>query len=100
MKKPFYNAVFAVGYITLVVSFINSLSNFPEIPEKNIFIPIGMISLLVFSVVVMAFLFFYQPVLLLLEQKRAEALKFLFTTAAIFAGIAAIIIVIALFVLA
>jgi hypothetical protein len=45
-----------------------------------------MLSLLVLSVSVMAFLFFYQPVVLLLDGKREEALAFFLRTVGTFAA--------------
>jgi hypothetical protein len=48
--------------------------------------PMIMLSLLVLSVSVMAFLFFYQPVVLLLDGKRDEALAFFLRTVGTFAA--------------
>jgi hypothetical protein len=86
-KKSFYNAILAAGYITLVVSGMNWITSIPQKPEDNIFMPITMIALLVLSVALMAYLFFYQPVLLLLDGKREEAIKLFLGTVAIFAGL-------------
>ncbi len=57
----------------------------------------GMLSLLVLSVSVMAFLFFYQPVIMLLEGKRQEAVTFFFKTVATFAIATALILLISIF---
>jgi hypothetical protein len=86
-KKPLYNAILAAGYISILISLINWFTNLPHSPEDNVFMPITMLSLLVLSVALMAYLFFYQPVLLLLDNKRSEAAKLLLTTIAIFAMI-------------
>ena len=72
MKKPFLYALVAAVYIMFIVLSITTLG--PSIPEPNIVIPIGMLSLLVLSVAVMAFLFFFEPVQLLIEKRQKEAL--------------------------
>ena len=86
------------GYIASGVSFMNWVSAMPHPPQDNIFMPIGVLALLVLSVAIMAFLFFYQPVLLLLDGKRPEAVKFFLTTVAIFAGLTIIFGALALFI--
>jgi len=72
MKKPFLYALVASEYIVFLVLSVSTFG--PAIPEPNIVIPIGMLSLLVLSVAVMAFLFFYEPVQLLIEGRQKEAL--------------------------
>ena len=84
-KKAFYHAIIAAGYITILVSVVDVVSRMLHSHGGNIFMPISMLTLLVLSVAVMAFLFFYEPVLLLIEGKRSEAVKLLFSTIAIFA---------------
>ncbi|HEU0080974.1 MAG TPA: hypothetical protein VFQ72_03040 [Candidatus Paceibacterota bacterium] len=85
MKKPIYNAVLAAGYIAILVSAASWANSIPHSPQDNIFMPMAMLSLLTLSVAVMAFLFFYQPVILLIEGKRAEALRLFLSTVGIFA---------------
>lgn len=51
----------------------------------NILMPMGMLALLVLSVAVMGFLFFYRPLVLMLEGDHAEAASFFLTTVGIFA---------------
>ena len=84
-KKPFYNATIAAGYIALVISIMNWLTGLPEPTKGNLFVPMGMLSLFVLSAAIMGFLFFYEPALLLIEHKRAEAVAFFFKTVAAFA---------------
>lgn len=98
-KKSLYNAILAAGYITLVVSLMNWISEIPHKPEDNVFMPITMLALLVLSVAVMAFLFFYQPVLLLLDGKRPEAVKLFLGTLALFAGLVIVFFVTAMFII-
>jgi hypothetical protein len=78
---------------------MNWISSIPNKPEDNVFMPITMIALLVLSVALMAYLFFYQPVLLLLDGKRAEAVKLFLGTVAIFAGITITFFVSAMFII-
>ncbi len=53
--------------------------------KASVFIPMGMLGLLVFSVALMAYLFFYQPVLMLIEGEREKAVKLFLQTLGIFA---------------
>ncbi|KKT62266.1 MAG: hypothetical protein UW88_C0001G0123 [Candidatus Collierbacteria bacterium GW2011_GWD2_45_10] len=65
--------------------------NFATQPLKNkpdtFFAPIVFLSLLTLSVAVMAFLFFYQPLMLFLEGKKKEAVNLFLKTVGIFATI-------------
>lgn len=95
---PFWNAAGAAAYIGLVVLFLQYLNAIGQnVPDNRVLDPMGAISLLVFSVAVMAYLFFYQPAVLLIDGKKKEALAYFFTTLAVFGVItAAIFAVIAL----
>ena len=53
--------------------------------RESIFVPMGMLSLLVLSVALMAYLFFYQPVIMLIEGQREKAVKLFLQTVGIFA---------------
>ncbi|HCQ31201.1 TPA: hypothetical protein DIU27_02345 [Candidatus Collierbacteria bacterium] len=86
-KNPFVNALSAAAYIILGVT----VMNFATQPLKNkpdtFFAPIVFLSLLTLSVAVMAFLFFYQPLMLFLEGKKKEAVNLFLKTVGIFATI-------------
>jgi hypothetical protein len=58
------------------------------------FIPIILLSLLTLSVAVMAYVFGYQPLILLLDNKRKEAISLFLKTVAIFGVITFILILI------
>jgi len=88
-KNPFINAVAASLYIVGVVSFINFLKVLGDEPD-TILIPMAMLSLLVLSVAVMAFLFFFQPVQLLIDGDRLGAASLFLKTLATFAVITAL----------
>jgi len=66
-------------------------------PLKNkpdtFFAPVVFISLLTLSVAVMAFLFFYQPLLLFIEGKKKDAVNLFVKTVGIFAAITAMFLV-------
>lgn len=87
-KNPFLNAVFATLYISGVVSVISYFEgNTPEGSGEFFLVPIAFLSLFVLSASVMAYLFLGQPFMLYHDGKKAEALKFFFTTVATFAVI-------------
>ncbi len=81
---PFKNAVLAAGYVTfvaLVMFYGSKLFGGPD----NVLMPIAALSLLVLSVAVMAYLFFYTPVMLYIQDRKAEAVSFFFRTVGFFA---------------
>lgn len=87
--NPFYNAILAIAYIVLLVTGIFLTTNFHGAPQESIIYPMVMLSLLVLSAALMAYLFFYQPVIMLLDGKREKAVKLFLQTVGIFAvGIA------------
>jgi hypothetical protein len=89
--NPFMNALAAAAYIggvALCMQFIQSLRH--DTPD-TLLDGIGIMSLFVFSAAVMAFLFFYQPVLKLLENKKAEAVSYFLKTLGIFGVITIVV---------
>lgn len=98
-KKSLYHALLAAGYITTVVSCMNLITQIPHQPEDNIFMPITMLALLVLSVAVMAFLFFYHPMLLLIDGKRKEAVGLFLGTIVIFAAFTVLFMVLAMYII-
>jgi len=82
--SPFLNALGAAAYIALIVSLMQGVI-FQAAPHDSIFIPMAMLALLVLSVAVMAALFFYEPVRLLIEGKRPEAVAYFGKTLGAFA---------------
>ena len=85
--NPIYNAAGAAAYIGAVALFMHYIESVRHDTPDTIFDGMGVISLLVFSVAVMAFLFFYRPAVLLIENKKKEALSYFFTTLLIFGAI-------------
>ncbi|HVU80046.1 MAG TPA: hypothetical protein VHD37_01645 [Candidatus Paceibacterota bacterium] len=89
IKKPFYNAVLAAGYIVGLVYFVFTFiaqSNTPD-SEASLMVPIAMLSLFVLSAAVMGYLFLYEPLMLYFDGKRKEAAQFFLSTTGIFACI-------------
>ena len=92
-KNPLINAISAFAYIILVVSVMTfvtqPLSNKPD----TFFAPVTFLTVLTLSVTVMAFLFFYQPVLLFIEGKKKEAVNLFAKTVGIFAVFTVLVLV-------
>lgn len=84
--NPFINALAALAYIAAVVSFI--FYGIEEGPDpEGIIMPITMLSLLVLSVLAMAYCFFFQPVQLYLDGKKREAAALFVQSVGLFACI-------------
>lgn len=84
-KNPIINALCASAYIFLGVTIMSYVTKPLQNKPDTFFAPIVFLSLLTLSVAVMAFLFFYQPIILLIDGHKKEALNFFIKTVAIFA---------------
>lgn len=85
--NPLLNALAAAAYIGLLVLFLHGMESLRHDTPDTLLDGMGAISLFVFSAAVMAFLFFYQPVLRLIEHKKAEALSYFLKTLGVFGAI-------------
>lgn len=85
--NPFANAVLAAAYIGLVALFMQFIQSLRHDTPDTLFDGMAVMALFVFSAAVMAFLFFYQPVLLLTENKKAEAVSYFLKTMGAFGAI-------------
>lgn len=95
-RNPFINALFAIAYI---VVFVTSLILGPQYlggPEESIFYPMLGLAFLTLSVAVMAYLFFYQPVLMLIDGQREAGVKLFLRTVGVFAVATAILLVVSI----
>jgi nitrogen fixation/metabolism regulation signal transduction histidine kinase len=91
-KNPFYNALAAVGYITLVVSLMTwATSN--SGPDKPFFAPLAALSLLTLSVAVMSYVFFYEPFKMYFDNQKDEAIRLFIKTVGIFGVITFLILI-------
>ncbi|MEN9920200.1 MAG: hypothetical protein RL538_93 [Candidatus Parcubacteria bacterium] len=99
-KNPFYNAAAALMYVVFVVSIIRFLEIFAsDKPDNEFLAPVAMLSLLVLSASTMAYIFFYQPTLMLFQNEQKKALDLFLKTVGIFAAFTAIVFVVMLFTL-
>ena len=92
-KNPIINALSASAYIILVVSIMTFVTHPLKNKPDTFFAPITILSVLTLSVAVMAFLFFYQPLLLFIEGKKKEAVNLFVKTVGIFAAITAVVLI-------
>lgn len=84
-KNPLINALSAAGYIFSVVTIMNFVTQPLRDKPDTFFAPIMVLFMLTLSVAVMAFLFFYQPLLLFIEGKKKQAANLFVKTVGIFA---------------
>lgn len=89
--NPFINAIVATAYIGAVTLFMHFIESLRHDTPDTLLDGIGVISLFVFSAAIMAFLFFYEPVLRLVENKRTEAVSYFLKTLGIFGVITVVV---------
>lgn len=95
--NPFYNALFAISYIVVLVTGFNLVATRLEsVIQETILLPMGFLGVLVFSVALMGYLFFFQPLMMIFDGKREEGVKLFLQTAAVFAVATALIVLTAL----
>ena len=90
--NPYINGIAAVAYVWGLGLLINHISSLHHDTPDNITGTITAFSLFIFTGAVLAFLFFYRPVMLLIERRPHEALIFFLKTLGLF-GITTIIMV-------
>lgn len=90
---PAVNAVLAFAYIGAVSLLLRYLESTRHDTPDTIVDGIGFISLVVFSASVMAFLFFYQPLVLLLERRKREAASYSLKTIGIFGAVTVLMLI-------
>lgn len=90
-KNPIINALSALGYITLVATVINFVSQIHKNKPDTFFAPVAFLSLLTLSAAIMAFIFFYQPLQLFIEGKKKEAVNLFVKTVGVFGAITVVI---------
>lgn len=76
MKKSYLNAVYAIIYIIGIVAIMSS----KIIQGNSVVTEILILALLVLSVATMGYLFVGNPVLIYLDGKKKEAIKYFFET--------------------
>jgi hypothetical protein len=94
--NPFYNALLAIAYIVALVTVAILGPQLLGAPQQSIFYPMLALSVFVLSAALMAYLFFYQPVILLLDGHRQKGVRLFLQTVGIFALAIVILIFIAI----
>ncbi|MDB5187514.1 MAG: hypothetical protein JWO50_34 [Candidatus Kaiserbacteria bacterium] len=82
--NPIYNAIGAAAYVWTVGIVMNYVGQTHSNVPDTFIDPIVVLSLLVFSAALMGFLFFYYPAILLIENKKKEAVDFFLKTLGVF----------------
>ena len=95
-QNPVINALGASAYILLVVTVMNYITHTLGNKPDSYFAPLAFLSLLTLSVVVMAYLFFYQPLQLFIAGKKKEAINLFVGTVGIFGAITAVVLILLL----
>lgn len=90
-RNPIVNALGASVYILLVVTVMNLVTRILSDKPDTFFAPVGFLTLLTLSAAVMVYLFFYNPVLLLVEGKKKAALRLFAQTVGVFGIITAVV---------
>ena len=96
-KNPLINALCASGYIVLIITIMTFVTKPLQNKPDTFFAPVVALSLLTLSVAVMAFLFFYQPLMLFIDGKKKEAVSFFVKTVGIFALITIVAVILLFF---
>ena len=91
MKKPFLHALGAALYIIVIVLVVQVVTSALKSQNETIIVPMTMLSLFVLSAAVMGYLFLSEPLYLLMEHRKQEALIFFAKVVGFFACFVAIL---------
>lgn len=94
MKKPFLHALGAALYIVIIVFVVQAVTSALVSDEETIIIPMTMLSLFVLSAAVMGYLFLSEPLYLLMENRKQEAMAFFAKVVGFFACFLAVFVII------
>ncbi|MFA5136006.1 MAG: hypothetical protein WC489_01275 [Patescibacteria group bacterium] len=97
-KNPIINALSASAYIFLVVSVMTFITRPLKNKPDTFFAPITVLFVLTLSVAVMAFLFFYRPLMLFIDGKKTDAVNFFIKTVGVFAVLTTVVLFLLFFV--
>lgn len=91
-KNPVINGLAASLYIVILV--LVMYFGTQNLPGQDTFMaPIAMISLFTLSAAVMVYVFCYQPIMLIVDGKKKQAVKLFLQTVGVFAGITILMLV-------
>lgn len=93
-KNPALNALGASGYIVLVVSVMNYVSQTQRHKPDTFMAPLLVIFMLTLSVAVMAYMFFYTPLMLYIDGKKKQAAQLFLQTLGSFAAFTGLVLVV------
>ncbi len=93
--NPFINALAAAAYVAAVALFVHFISSLRHDTPDTLLDSLGFISLFVSSAAIMTFLFFYQPLVKLIDGKKAEAVSYFLKTVGIFGAITVVVLTLA-----
>lgn len=96
LRNPIISALSASAYIFLVVAVMTLVTQPLKNKPDTFFAPVIVLSVLTLSVTVMAFLFFYQPLMLFIEGKKKDAVNLFAKTVGVFAVITVIVLILIL----
>lgn len=92
-RNPFINALAAFGYIAAIILVLFYGPIVDGELDNTVLLPITMLSLFVFSAASMAYIFLYQPVVLVIDGKQKEAVSLFLSTLGIFGTILAALVI-------
>ena len=92
-KNPIINALSALAYIILVVAVMTFVTQPLKNRPDTFLAPITALSVFTLSAAVMAFLFFYQPLLLFIDGKKKEGVGLFVRTVGFFAVFTAVVLI-------
>ena len=95
-NNPFINAFAALTYIASLIAVLFYGPIVDNKLDNTILLPILMLSLFVFSAASMAYVFLYNPLLLILEGKKKEGITLFLSTLGTFGAIVAALLAVAL----
>jgi hypothetical protein len=90
MKKPFLYALGAALYIVIVVTILQTASYIFKDMSGTMLVPMAMLSMFVLSAAIMGYLFLSEPLYLLVENRKQEAITFFAKVVGFFACFVAI----------
>jgi|SRR3989344_1340935 len=93
MKKPFLRALGAALYIIVIVFVVQVVTSALKNQNETIIIPMTMLSLFVLSAAIMGYLFLSEPLCLLMENRKQEAIIFFAKVVGFFACFLALFLV-------
>lgn len=87
MKKPWVRALLAEGYILALAGLMTWATQFTRNRPDTFMAPVAVISIFTLSAAVMAYLFGLEPLMMYLNGKKKESIKWFLETVGYFGAI-------------